>query len=128
MWSAKMEEVNCRNCMCIWEATPYKFHGPTSPFTYTPSQWHWIGGWRINEVDVFLWEVYENSKNICPTKSHLESCMVYGYILNESFFFLCEFLGKYFVDGTQFWDEKRASDIIDGEKAQSNGVQQEIGK
>ena len=48
--------------------------------------------------------------------------------MNEAFFFLCEFLGKYFVDGPQFWDVERALDIIEGEKSQSNGVQKEIGK
>ena len=61
-------------------------------------------------------------------KVHLEGCMAKGYVLNEAFFFLCEFLGKEFVYGRQFWDEEHASDIIDGEKPQSNGVQQEIGK
>ena len=54
--------------------------------------------------------------------------MAEGYVLNEAFFFLCEFLGKEFVYGPQFWDEEHASDIIDGEKPQCNGVQQEIGK
>ena len=54
--------------------------------------------------------------------------MVEGYVLNEAFFFLCEFLGKEFVYDPQFWDEEHASDIIDGEKPQGNGVQQEIGK
>ena len=96
MWSAKMEEANCKNSMCAWEGAPYKYHGPTSPFTYTPSRWHWIGGCRINDVDVFLWEVYEKSKKICPTKENLEGCMTKGYVLNEAFFFLCEFLDKDF--------------------------------
>ena len=41
---------------------------PTSPFTYTPIWWHRIGGCCINEVDIFLWEVYENSKKISLTK------------------------------------------------------------
>ena len=54
--------------------------------------------------------------------------MVEGYVLNESFFFLCEFLGKDFEDGPHFWDEEWASYIIDGEKPQSNGVQVEISK
>ena len=54
--------------------------------------------------------------------------MVEGYVLNEAFFFLCEFLGKYFEDGPRFQDEEQASDIIDGEKPQSNGVQVEISK
>jgi hypothetical protein len=48
--------------------------------------------------------------------------------LNEAFFFLCEFLGKDFEDGSCFWDEERASNSIDGEKPQSNGVQVEISK
>ena len=78
---------------------------------------------------MFFFERYMKTlKRHVRQKAHLEGCMAKGYVLNESFFFLCEFLGKYFVDGPQFWDEKRASDIIDGEKPQSNGVQQEIGK
>ena len=48
--------------------------------------------------------------------------MVEGYVLDEAFFFLCEFLGKYFEDGPQIWDEEHATNIIDGEKPQSNGV------
>jgi hypothetical protein len=43
--------------------------------------------------------------------------------LNEEFFFLCEFLGKDFEYGAHLWDEEQASDIIDGEKTQSNYVQ-----
>ena len=54
--------------------------------------------------------------------------MAEGYVLNEAFFFLCEFLGKDFEDGPWIWDEERASDIIDGEKTQSNGVQVDISK
>ena len=54
--------------------------------------------------------------------------MAEGYVLNEAFFFLCEFLGKDFEDEPRFQDEERASDIIDGEKPQSNGVQVEISK
>jgi hypothetical protein len=54
--------------------------------------------------------------------------MVEGYVLNEAFFFLCEFLGKDFEDGPRIWDEERASDIIDGAKPQSNGVQVDINK
>jgi hypothetical protein len=54
--------------------------------------------------------------------------MAEGCVLNESFYFLCEFLGKDFEDGPRFWDEERASDIIDGEKPQSNGVKVEISK
>ena len=53
--------------------------------------------------------------------------MTKGYVLNEEFFFVCEFLGKDFEDGTQFWDQECASDIIDGEKPQTNGVQEVIG-
>ena len=51
-----------------------------------------------------------------------------GYVLNESFFFLCEFLGKYYEDGPRIWDEACATEIIDGEKPQSNGVQVEFGE
>ena len=54
--------------------------------------------------------------------------MAEGYVLNEAFFFLCEFLGKDFEDGPQIWDEEQASNIIDGEKTQSNGVQVDISK
>ena len=54
--------------------------------------------------------------------------MAEGYVLNEAFFFLCEFLGKDFEDGPRIWDEERASYIIDGEKTQSNGVQVDISK
>ena len=54
--------------------------------------------------------------------------MAEGYVLNEAFFFLCEFLGKYFEDGPRNWDEERVLDIIDGEKTQSNGVQVDISK
>ena len=54
--------------------------------------------------------------------------MAEGYVLNETFFFLCEFRSKDFEDGPHFWDEERASDIIDGEKPQSNGVQVKISK
>jgi len=54
--------------------------------------------------------------------------MVEGYVLNEAFLFLCKFLGNDFEDGPRFWDEECASDIIDGEKPQSNGVEVEINK
>ena len=100
MWSTKMEEGNCRNCMCIWEGYPYKFHGNTSPFNYTPIQWHWIGGFHINEVDVFIWEVYETLKIYVQQKAHPDGCMDEGCVLNEAFFLLCEFLGK----GCWYWE------------------------
>ena len=54
--------------------------------------------------------------------------MAEGYVLNEAFFFLCEFLGKNFEYGPHFWDEERASYNIDGGKTQSNVVQVEISK
>lgn len=54
--------------------------------------------------------------------------MAEGYVLNETFLFLCEFLSKDFKDGSHFWDEERASHITDGEKPQSNGVQVQISK
>ena len=72
--------------------------------------------------------VYENSKNICPQKAHPKGCMDEGYVLNEEFLFLCEFLGKDFEDGPCFWDEEWAPYIIEGEKPQSNGVQVKISK
>ena len=59
-------------------------------------------------------------------KAHPKGCMAEGYVLNETFFFLCEFLGKDFEDGPRIWDEEWASNIIDGEKQQSNGVQVDI--
>ena len=51
-----------------------------------------------------------------------------GYVLNEAFFFLCEFVGKYYEDGPQIWDEACAVDITDEEKPQYNGVQVEVGE
>lgn len=54
--------------------------------------------------------------------------MAEGYVLNEAFFFLCEFLGKDFKDGPCVWDKERASNIIDGEKSKSNGVEVQINK
>ena len=54
--------------------------------------------------------------------------MAKKYVLNESFFFLHELLGKNFEYGQQLGDEEQASYVIDGEKPQSNGVQVEIGK
>jgi hypothetical protein len=78
---------------------------------------------------MFLFEMYMKTlKRYVQQKAHPEGCMVEGYVLNEAFFFLCEFLGKDFEYGSRFWDEERASDIIDGEKPQSNGVQVEISK
>ena len=120
-----MEERNCRNCMFIGKGAPYKFHGPSISSAYTPSRWHWNGGCCINKVDVFLWEVYENTKKICLTKGTSGDA---GYVLNEVFFFLCEFLGKDYEYGPWIWDEGCAKYIIDGEKPQSNGVQVEFGE
>ena len=54
--------------------------------------------------------------------------MAEGYVLNEAFFFLCEFLGKDYEDGPRIWDEARAPYIIDAEKPQSNGFQVEVGE
>ena len=45
-----------------------------------------------------------------------------GYVLNEPFLFICEFHGKDFEDDPQIGDEECATNIIDGEKPQSNGV------
>ena len=61
-------------------------------------------------------------KRYVRQKAHPEGCMAEGYVLNEAFLFLCEFLGKYFEYGPQIWDEEHATNIIDGEKPQSNGV------
>ena len=54
--------------------------------------------------------------------------MAEGYVLNQAFLFLCEFLGKDYEDGPRIWDEACAIDIIDGEKPQYNGVQVEVGE
>lgn len=49
--------------------------------------------------------------------------------MNEvAFFFLCDFLGKYFEDGSQLWDEECVSNIIDVEKLQYNDAKVEVGK
>jgi hypothetical protein len=78
---------------------------------------------------MFFFERYMKTlKRYVWQKAQPEGCMAEAYVLNESFFFLCEFLGKDFEYGPCFWDEERASDIIDGEKPQSNGVQLEISK
>jgi len=37
-------------------------------------------------------------KRYVRQKARPEGCMVEGYVLNEAFFFLCEFLGKYYED------------------------------
>lgn len=114
--------------MCIWEGDPYKFHGPTSTFTYTPSRWHWIAG-VVSMRWMFLFERYMKTLKIyVRKKALLEGCITEGYVLNEAFFFLCEFLGKDFKDEPHFWDDEWAFDIINGEKTQSNGVQVEISK
>jgi hypothetical protein len=78
---------------------------------------------------MFFFERYMKTLKIyVRQKAHPEGCMAEGYVLNKSFFLLCEFLGKDFEDGPRFWDEERASYIIDGEKPQSNDVQVEISK
>ena len=79
-------------------------------------------------MDVFLWEVYENSKKICLTKGTSRGLYDWRVCIEWSIFFLFEFLGKDFEDGPCFWDEEWASDIIDGEKPQYNGVPVEISK
>ena len=71
---------------------------------------------------IFFERYMKNLKIYVRQKAHPEGCMAEGYVLNESFFFLCEFLGKDFEDGPLFWDEERAPYIIYGEKPQSNGV------
>ena len=48
--------------------------------------------------------------------------------LNETFFFLCALLDKDYGYGPWIWDEARATNIIDGEKPQYNGVQVEFGE
>ena len=70
----------------------------------------------------------KNLKRYVRQKEHPKDFMAKGYVLNESFFFLCEFLGKDFENGPCLRDEEQASNIIDGEKQQSNGVQVETSK
>ena len=83
----------------------------------------------VSTMWMFFFDRYMKTlKRYVQQKAHPEGCMAEGYVLNEAFFFLCEFLGKDFEDGPQIWDEERASDIIDGEKTQSNGVQVDISK
>ena len=73
---------------------------------------------------MFFFERYMRTlKRYVRQKAHPEGCMAEGYVLNEAIFVLCEFLGKYYEDGPRIWDEACATDIIDGEKPQSNGVQ-----
>ena len=62
-------------------------------------------------------------KRYVQQKAHPKGFMTEGYVFNEAFFILCEFLGKDYEDGPWIWDEACAADIIDGEKPQSNGVQ-----
>ena len=52
---------------------------------------------------IFFFERHMKTlKRYVRQKAHLEGCMVEGYVLNESFFFLCEFIGKYFEYGPRF--------------------------
>ena len=67
-------------------------------------------------------------KRYAQQKAHLEGCMVEGYVMNEAFFFLCEFLSKDVEYQSHFLDDEWASYIIDGEKQQTNGVKVEISK
>ena len=94
---------------------------------------HLVNGIELADVIstrwMFFFERYMKTlKRYVQQKEHLEGCMVEGYVLNEAFFFLCEFLGKDFEDGPSVWDEEQASNIIDGEKPQSNGVEVQISK
>ena len=55
---------------------------------------------------MFFFERYMKTlKRYVQKKVHLEGCMCEGYVLNEAFLFLSEFLGKYFEDVPRFWDE-----------------------
>ena len=52
---------------------------------------------------MFFFERYmETIKRYVQQKAHPESCMAEGHVLNESFFFICEFLGKDFEVGPFF--------------------------
>jgi hypothetical protein len=64
----------------------------------------------------FSYRYIKNLKVYVQKKAHPEGSMDEGYVLNEAYFFLCEFLGKDFEHGTHFWDEERASYIIYQEK------------
>ena len=56
---------------------------------------------------VFFFERYMKTlKRYIQQKAHPEGCMVEGYVLNESFFFLGEFLGNDFEDGPWIRDEE----------------------
>jgi hypothetical protein len=56
---------------------------------------------------MFFFERYMKTlKRYIQQKAHLEGCMAEGYVLNEAFLFLCEFLGKDFEDGPWIWDEE----------------------
>jgi hypothetical protein len=58
---------------------------------------------------MFFFERYMKTLKIyVRQKAHPEGCMAEGYVLNEGFFFLCEFLGNDFKYGPCFWDEERA--------------------
>ena len=49
---------------------------------------------------MFFFERYMRTLKIyVQQKAHPKGCMVEGYVLNEEFSFLCEFLGKYFENG-----------------------------
>ena len=82
--------------------------------------------WVLYQQGVFF--SFRTLKIYVRWKAHPKGCMVEGYVLNEAFFFLCEFLSKDYEDGPWIWDEAHATDIIEGEKTQSNGVQVEFGE
>jgi hypothetical protein len=79
-----MEEGNCRNCFMDLQVH-LLIHLVDDIELVSVISMRWI----------FFFERYMKTlKGYVQQKTHLEGCMVEGYVLNESFLFLCEFLGK----------------------------------
>jgi hypothetical protein len=55
---------------------------------------------------LFFERYMKTLKRYFRQKEHQEACMDEAYVLNEAFFFLCEFPGKDFEDGPHFWNEE----------------------
>ena len=105
----KKKEHNYKNCMFIGKGSPYKFHGPSSS-----SAIHLVDDIEMVSVvltrRMFFFKRYMRTlKRYVQQKAHPKGCMAEGYILNEAFLFLCEFLGKDYEDGPRIWDEARAA-------------------
>ena len=108
-----MEEGNFINCSVFEKELPISFmdlqvHLPI----------HLVDDIELTSVISMRWMFFferymKTIKRYAQQKAHLEGCMGKGYVLNEEFFFLCEFLGKDFKYGPHLWDEEQALDIID---------------